>query len=173
MKHASFKKVMYSISFLFFLFFIFFLSAVSPSSIKASARYQEVLWQNSLKIKKVLADHPTSKILYLDSGFAPSAFPTPSYLRYLYPLPIQRFNEQFSEFAHSKTFCSVKQQILDFNDNIIVCDWDWFFINEHPEIQEKIEKEYELTDTFYQIEFITELTDGCSEYKEMIFTKRH
>lgn len=172
MANIYFRKSMYAVSILLFLLFTYLLSAVSPYSIKASERYQEVLWQNSLKAQKVLAEHPTSKILYLDSGFAPSVFPTKSYLRYLYPLPIQRFNEQFSEFVNTNTFSSVKQQILDYDDNIIICDWDWFFTNEHPEIQEKIEKEYVLIDTFYQTEFITELVDGCCEYKEMIFAKR-
>lgn len=173
MNNVAFRIIMYSVSTLLLLIFFYLLSAAAPNSIKASGKYQEVLIKNSLKVQKVLAKHTSSKILYLDSGFAPSIFPTKSYLRYLYPLPVQRFNEQFSEFVHSKTFNSVKQQMLDFDDKIIICDWEWFFTNEHPEIQEKIEKEYVLTDTFYQTEFITELTDGCCEYKELIFTRRH
>lgn len=157
---------------LLFSSYVYLFSAISPYNISASIEYQAKQYRNSEKVQKILAEHPSARILYLDSGFSPSIFPMPSYLRYLYPLPIQRFNEQFSNFASSSTFNIVKQQILNYDDNIIVCDWDWFFTNEHPEIKEKLEKEYMITDSIYQVEFTTEIMEKCELYKELVLTKR-
>lgn len=171
-KNRILHKVMCCFMILLFSSYVYLFSAISPYNISASIEYQAKHYQNSEKVQKILAEHPSARILYLDSGFSPSIFPMPSYLRYLYPLPIQRFNEQFSNFASSSTFNIVKQQILNYDDNIIVCDWDWFFTNEHPEIKEKLEKEYMITDSIYQVEFTTEIMEKCELYKELVLTKR-
>ena len=171
-KNSIIHNVMYCFIFILFSSYVYLFSAISPYNISTSKEFHKFQSQNSEKVQKILAEHPSSKILYLDSGYSPSIFLTPSYLRYLYPLPIQRFNEQLSDFASSKTFSEVKQQILKYDNSIIVCDWDWFFINEHPEIKEKLELDYMVTDSIYQVEFTTGIMEKCEFYKELVFTKR-
>ena len=84
-----------------------------------------------------------------------------SYLRYLYPLPIQRTSED-SPFINSNTYKKVKNQILNYDGTFITIDDDWFYSESpHKDIADFIASNY-YTDksiNMFYIQLSTEFYD--------------
>ena len=87
-------------------------------------------------------------ILQLNYGIGSLWFSNPTYLRYMYPLIIQR-NDESSPFAQSNTFTKTKKEILDYQGEYIALAPEWFFIREHNEIRTFIDENYYTFDTIY------------------------
>lgn len=87
-------------------------------------------------------------ILQLNYGIGSLWFSNPTYLRYMYPLIIQR-NDESSPFAQSNTFTKTKKEILDYQGEYIALAPEWFFKREHNEIRAFIDENYYTFDTIY------------------------
>ena len=84
--------------------------------------------------------------LYLDGGAGGYYLGNPSYLKYFFPLPLQRMPEDSTLPSHVDTLAKVS----DFDGRYISLDEEWFFLNDdYPSIKYKIENEYHLVASYY------------------------
>ncbi len=129
---------------LYLCFFIILLSAVAPINIERKINYAD-MWKRN-KIEKniyVGCQLDSDEVLYLDAGLGAFIFTNKSYLRYFYPLPLQRIGDKDS-FAKTKTYKDVKEKVMKYNGKYITLDDKWFFWRGHEDIKQKISNEYEL-----------------------------
>lgn len=83
-------------------------------------------------------------VLYLDGGCGAFVVKSKTALRYFYPLPIQRIDEENSPFTKTQTFKIVKKSILDYQGKYLTLDSAWFYRYNHPEIKDYITKNWKL-----------------------------
>lgn len=119
-------------------------SSLSASNIRAVCEYEKLLKENPNYGHKLGKD----PILYLDSGGASFYLTNKSYLRYTYPLPIQRTDETCSNFVENDTYKVTRNNISQYKYDYLLLDKKWFFSYRHDWISSFIEhnysKEYEL-----------------------------
>ena len=133
-------------------YYIYFLSSVSPYNIRTSLIYQSHIIETTENIQKIVDNKESTKILYLDDGTGAMLFPNQSYLRYIYPLPIQRIDND-NPFVETETYKAVQNQVLCFNDELITLSDKWFFRYDHDEIKSKIANEYRHLTTIDEYSF--------------------
>ena len=78
---------------------------------------------------------PDEKVLFLDNGQTAFWSRRPSYLRYYYPLPVQRIRF-YPGLAGSQLSRTVAAQIRSYPGNVMVWDSNWFPANVCPEVDE-------------------------------------
>lgn len=93
------------------------------------------------------------EILYLDDGTGAFLFSNKSYLRYFYPLPIQRIAED-EAFAQSETYISTYKKLLSYTGEYIVYDDEYMGRTKHPQIEQLISDNY-TKDTTVSVVFTT------------------
>ena len=82
-------------------------------------------------------DFGDEPVLFMDSGMAPFYVDAPSYSRYFFDLPLQRWSEgkdweiQKEEYDH----------LMDYQGKYIVYD-GWIRLDKYPRLKEKIDTEY-------------------------------
>lgn len=118
-------------------------SAVSASTIRAEKEYQNVLADTRFDGQRVGSLLSGKDVLFLEGGCAGYLIPNKSYLRYFYPLPIQRIDEESSGFVNTDTFQTIKQQIRNYQGDYIIIDEGWFFRYEHDWARKFISSNYE------------------------------
>lgn len=90
-------------------------------------------------------------ILTLDAGVSHLWMSNTSYLRYFYPLPLQRITDD-SEFKTSKTYKSTKEKVMNYTGMYIVIDSAWYYGNaKQDDIKCYIESNYDKVDKIMDI----------------------
>jgi hypothetical protein len=78
---------------------------------------------------------PDEEVLFLDNGLTAFWSRRPSYLRYFYPLPVQRIR-YYPGLANSQVSKEVIVKIKNFKGNVVVLDPNWFPANVCWEVDE-------------------------------------
>lgn len=79
-------------------------------------------------------------VMYLDDGKGAYMLGNPSYLKYYFPLPLQRLDDSSTLLCHTQT----KEKALSYSGKYISVFEDWFFGEKNKDIKDKIDREYEL-----------------------------
>lgn len=116
-------------------FWVNFSSAISPKhqNLVALQRQSVSICDNT--VPEDFADEP---VLFLDAGTAPFYSDAPSYSRYFFNLPMQRWNEGNEWEVQAEEY----KKLMEYDGKYIVFD-NWFGIDKYPELKEKISNEYE------------------------------
>lgn len=123
-------------------------SSISASAIRSNIEYNEYLCETKIQDIEIGKPLGEKSILFLDAGHGSFFIPNESYLRYFYPLPIQRINEEISPFVNSDIYKSTIDDILAYdNDYIIVSSW--FFHYPHERIEQFIADNYYVAQEAY------------------------
>lgn len=83
-------------------------------------------------------DFGDEPVLFMDSGAIPFYADAPSYSRYFYNLPMQRWKEGDDWEVQKSEY----EKLMAYDGKYIVYQ-SWFGIDKYPELKEKIDKEYE------------------------------
>ena len=83
-------------------------------------------------------DFGDEPVLFMDSGAVPFYTDAPSYSRYFYNLPMQRWKEGDDWEVQKSEY----EKLMAYDGKYIVYT-SWFGIDKYPELKEKINKEYE------------------------------
>ncbi len=99
-------------------------------------------------IEKYLAEKECElgkdSVMYLDCGIGAFMFSNKSYLKYFYPLPLERIKAT-DEFAQTTTYKETKKKAMEYSGEYIVLQEAWFCVHgNNMDILEKIKKEYYL-----------------------------
>ena len=133
-------------SFMFFVvYYMLTLSSVSPTNLYEREKYADcqknLLEKEGIHVGCTLGE---GEIMYLDAGMGAFFFENRSYLRYFYPLPLQR-TKSTDEFVNMQTYKTIKKQALSYKGEYITLDKKWFLKNgNNNDVYEKITKEYNL-----------------------------
>lgn len=82
-------------------------------------------------------DFGNEAVLFLDAGSVPFYIDAPSYSRYFFNLPMNRWSDGKKWEVHRSEY----EKIMQYNGKYIVYT-SWFGLNRYPDLQEKINKEY-------------------------------
>jgi len=139
----KFRRNIYHITLVFLVFsYIVNGSSISASAIRSNMEYNQFLNETKIQNASIGGSLGNECILYLDGGLGSFCLNNKSYLRYFYPLPIQRIDESGSEFVHTKTFVSVIKDINSFDKQYITLDYNWFFRYPHPDVENLLKEKY-------------------------------
>ena len=139
---ANFLKVSHKLVMVASFVYLFFLSAFSYNVVIANIKYEEVRKQNIQNNSQYGRQLGQGKILYLDAGSGAFQLGNRSFLRYFYPLPIERI-EEGTPFTKTTTFVETKNKILGYQGEYLTLSSNWFFMYPHPEIKKYISENYE------------------------------
>ena len=89
-------------------------------------------------------------ILYLNDGYITYYMEAKSYLKYYFPLPLQRSVTR-KKLRDSEIYTSTLSKTLEYDGEYILLQERWLSLDDFPELQAKIEKEY---DTVYEAQSI-------------------
>lgn len=90
-------------------------------------------------------------ILTLDAGVSHLWIANASYLRYFYPLPLQRTSDS-SDFRLSQTYIQTKEKVLHYQGNVILMDTAWFYgTSKYAEIRQFLDSNYYIADSIMHI----------------------
>lgn len=126
-----------------FVVYVTFISCLSYNTIKGNSVYALTIRENQRNNKLQMLQNE-KEIMYLDAGTGVFFCGAHSYLRYIYPLPIQRINEYESSFVTSKTFVGTKQKILEYKGDFLTMGSEWFYKYPHETIEQFINQNYAL-----------------------------
>lgn len=115
------------------------ISVFSPITQSYITLTEEVYRQNA-KYTAMRFDEP---VLYLDDGIGAYVLGAASYLKYFYPLPIQRITEN-SEYKDAECRLESLRRIDQYKGKYVVTYNEWIFGNgKNEELKEKILREYD------------------------------
>ena len=148
-----FKKIklislIFIIPSLFFYFQIYFhgLKDEPRYNIRGSANYNwEFNYQFRFDIAQSITNeikNPKEEVLFLTEGGINYFLPNPSYVKYFYPLPLQRvgLNPNLKEI---EVYQNTLKSFLNYKGNYIVWQPDWFKLELFPLLNEYIFQNYE------------------------------
>lgn len=144
-EHLS-KKIIIRIIALSSFIYVFFLSAISPGVVSSNIAYNKIYKESITNGFKYGDNVGLGEIMYLDAGTGPFYIGNRSYLRYLYPLPIERIKEE-DDFANSKTYVDTYNKIMSYNGEYLSLGERWFFFYPHPKIENYLNSHYEKDNT--------------------------
>ena len=112
-----------------------FLTALAPyyRNIRALDANSVVMSQ-----KNIPEDIGNEAVLFLDAGSAAFYIDAPSYSRYFFNLPLQRWNVGDNWEWKDEEY----EKLLAFNGKYVVIDYSWFNIDKYPELKAKFKNEY-------------------------------
>ncbi len=90
------------------------------------------------KAAAIPADFSKEPVLFLDDGTAPFYMDAPSYSRYFFNLPMQRWSEGDAWDIQKKEY----ERLMQYDGKYIVYS-GWFGIDKYPQLKDKIDTEYE------------------------------
>ena len=110
-------------------------------------------------------------VLYLDGGCAGYCLGNKSYLKYYYPLPLQRLPENSELECYRDSLSAV----LDYEGKYIALDSSWFFgLQKNQSIKEKIKNEYQIIGTYYMFSPPFSINPDNAHVSEMeIYVKKN
>lgn len=147
----KYKALVWSICFSVFIF-VSWNSIVSHSHRREITDIDECLRINAENnhFQNQIIENNDS-VLTLDGGSGHLWIANASYLRYFYPLPLQRTSDN-SEFMLSQTYIQTRDKVLHFQGNIILMDTAWFYSNsKQTEIREFIDSNFYIADSIMDI----------------------
>lgn len=159
-KNINFKILLFL--FLFSFLFRFIPNYKIPDLLylrHANLNYFNSIFHTKYKNYSILADKilpQNEEILFLSDGTPNYFILNKSYLRYFYPLPLQRV-ENNSTIIETDIYQETLNKLLQYKGNYILLQPNWFNLNLHPSIKQKIENEYQLI-----FQFIDERTPSGS-----------
>ena len=127
------------------LYYVLILSSVSYINLyekKTYANYsRRNMIENELYVGCKLGN---DSVLFLDDGTGAFYFSNKSYLRYFYPLPLQRISKK-DPFAKMPTYIDTKKKALSYNGEYLILKKTWFLsFGNNDDIYNKIIAEYNL-----------------------------
>lgn len=117
-----------------------FLTALAPyyKNLRTFNKYSYIS-----SVRDIPADIGEDEVLFLDSGAAPFYIDAPSYSRYFFNLPLQRWTKQDEwEWKDSEY-----EKVLAFDGKYVVMDYGWMKMDNLPELKQKLESEYTVLET--------------------------
>lgn len=130
-------------SIVFVTFYAFVLSSVCPTNLFEKKYYSQT--QNQLKEETgiyVGCKLGEDDVFFMDSGIGAFYFANKSYLRYFYPLPLERIRES-DPYASTDAYKEIKQKAMDYEGQYVVIQKDWFLSDgNNADILQKIDSEY-------------------------------
>lgn len=117
-------------------------TSISASAIRSNIEYNKFLNTTTIQDEAIGDCISDDSILYLDDGSSSYFCRNISYLRYFYPLPIQRIDEQTSAFVKTSTFTNVKKLINAYDNTYIFLNEGWFFNYQHKDISEMLNSRF-------------------------------
>ena len=138
------KIILNAISILLLGYYLLALSSISPTNIYYRKEFEKYIKINKYKF----GIYPgcslgNQSILFLDDGWGAFYFSNSSYLRYFYPLPLQRTSSS-DVFAKSSLYKNEKRKTLLYGGDYITLNKKWFSRGNNADVLKKIEREYEL-----------------------------
>ncbi len=132
-------------SIIYLSFYLFVLSSVCPSNIYQRRYFAEIQKSNYEKYGYYVGcELGKDSVMYLDCGIGAFMFSNKSYLKYFYPLPLERIKAT-DEFAQTTTYKETKKKAMEYSGEYIVLQEAWFCVHgNNMDILEKIKKEYYL-----------------------------
>lgn len=137
------RRVCLMVFVLSIIYYITFLSSISHINI-----FEKKIYSQSLQVMKdknnitVGSRLGAGSIMFLDSGIGAFLFCNRSYLRYFYPLPLQRINSS-DEFSKTQTYKLIKEKALAYSGDYLTLDKEWFMSKDNnDDIYNKINNEY-------------------------------
>lgn len=116
-------------------FWLNYSSAVAP-------KYRNLVWlhKNSFEICEDIfpEDFGGEPVLFLDAGNASFYKDAPSYSRYFYNLPMQRWQAGDSWEVQESEY----KKLMEYNGKYIIMHNGWFGLDKYPELKKKFEEEY-------------------------------
>lgn len=116
-------------------FWVDFLSALAPyyRNVRTLDWYSYALTESALP-----KDICEQEILFLEAGNAAFYIDAPSYSRYFFNLPLQRWKsgEQW-EWKDDEY-----EKIIEYQGKYIIIDYNWFLLDKYPELKSKLQEEY-------------------------------
>lgn len=107
--------------------------------------YTQEYYKKRQEVGEYLHNNYSSKkysaVLYLTDGAVNYFYREKSYLRYFYPLPLQRAKD-FPELKNETIYNETLKKVLNYNEDLIVLQSNWFLLEVYPELKEKIENNY-------------------------------
>lgn len=85
------------------------------------------------------SDFSEEPVLFLDAGVVPFYIDAPSYSRYFFNLPMQRWNEGDDWIMQKSEY----EKLMRYDGKYIVYS-EWFGLDKYPELKQKISSEYEV-----------------------------
>lgn len=138
-------KIVYSIVVGAYLcFYVVGLSSIAPSNLLHKSHYTEQ-WKVNKETQNIYigCKLDSKDVLFLDGGQGAFVFNNKSYLRYFYPLPLQRVSDD-DPFTQTDTYKKVKSKVLAYHGEYLTLAEEWFFMNGNEDIKNKILQEYEI-----------------------------
>lgn len=121
------------------IIYCFFFSVASPN-VKNSIMYDKQSYAETEAFKEKINFDVNEEMLYLDDGFGAYHLGNYSYLKYYFPLPLQRLDSE----STLKCYTESQEAVLGYTGKYISVYEEWFFGNGKNElISEKILDEYE------------------------------
>ena len=108
-----------------------------------------------------------AEMMYLDDGLGAYYLPNESYLRYYFPLPLQRLADSDLE-----CYVQTKREALEYEGKYISVYESWFFRESNNDIKEKVEKEYEYIASYARYSPSQNIFDDDFEAKEFMLYQR-
>jgi len=165
--HEMNKKRVAYLSFAVLGFYIIALSSICPSNIREKKNYATMWNENKNKSNSVFVGCQLGKgesVLFLDDGTGAFVFDNPSYLRYFYPLPLQRISSD-DVFAQTSLYVETKAKAMNYVGEYITIS-PWFLNGNNDDLVEKIYREYYLIDEILIPNYSWSLTEWFKNNEE-------
>lgn len=98
------------------------------------------VYQYNNKYLSNIVNSRIKDILYLDDGHAGYVFGKKSYLRWMYPLPLQRLDEK----SHVRVWKEAKDKADNYRGKYVIVYENWFFNGKNKSLENKIKTEYKI-----------------------------
>lgn len=149
---------------------VIYMSSISIFSIagKSTIKLEEAIASNTSEMRIKFAGEDSKDILYLDDGFGPSIICKKSYLRYFFPIPLQRVDLEDPEYYGE--YKELLDEVSSYNGKYLFINPKWFYaFYENNAVKKKIEKEYKVCEKINNYYFLSPIfydinNLGKSEY---------
>lgn len=128
------------------------IKAVAARTIWVETQDLQCRLQQSKKLHETMRAQPDfdpdAPMLYLSAGTANFVIRNPSYLRFIYPLPVQREIIN-SDLVKSPVNIEMRQQMAKYRGQFVLLQPDWFGINlpSNQELATMLNRDYEVIDS--------------------------
>lgn len=145
LKKKFVKHVLFVISAVIFGWYLIFFSIIS-NNVRSYISYDLQTNRKTEEFLREISFDRNQKILYLDDGRGGYYLGNPSYLKYFFPLPLQRLEEDSNLKCHIDSV----NMAMKFEGKYISVYEEWFFkYGKYQNLKEKIMNEYEYVGNYF------------------------
>ena len=139
------KKIYIPLMIMFCIYYAFSLSSICSTNLYEreiyESNYKQIKEKNNITVGCKLGNE---SVLFLDCGIGAFLFSNQSYLRYFYPLPLQRTSKT-DKFVELPTYLNTKEKAMNYKGQYVVLEKEWFLKNgNNDDLFNKICNEYNL-----------------------------